>query len=90
MLVETELRGDREAVADPLTFDEQLQVLADLCRQLARALRNLTREITSEERELVSGLLAGLDRDLAEFRVAGAIVNKVMQPELRRNRGAAR
>jgi ParB-like chromosome segregation protein Spo0J len=70
-LVETELRGKRAASADPLTFDEQLQVLADLCRQLARALRNLTREITSEERDLVSGLLAGLDRDLADFRPPG-------------------
>ncbi|MDQ6877770.1 MAG: ParB N-terminal domain-containing protein [Candidatus Dormibacteraeota bacterium] len=72
-LVETELRGERAASADPLTFDEQLQVLADLCRQLARALRNLTREITSEERDLVSGLLAGLDRDLADFRPPGVI-----------------
>ena len=72
-LVETELRGERPASADPLTFDEQLQVLADLCRQLARALRNLTREITSEERGLVSGLLAGLDRDLADFRTPGVI-----------------
>ena len=72
-LVETELRADREAVADPLTFDEQLQVLADLCRQLARGLRNLTREITSGERDLVCGLLAGLDRDLADFRMPGLI-----------------
>jgi ParB-like chromosome segregation protein Spo0J len=72
-LVETELTGDKEAGADPLAFDEQLQVLADLCRRLARALRNLIREITSEERDLVSGLLAGLDRDLADFRTPGVI-----------------
>ena len=88
-LVETELRGNRAAPADPLTFDEQLQVLADLCRQLARALRNLTREINSDERELVIGLLGGLNRDVAEFRLAGAIANKMMQPELRRKTRAA-
>ena len=79
----------RKHAADPLTFDEQLQVLADLCRQLARALRNLAREINSDERALVIGLLGGLNRDLAEFRVAGTIANKMMQPELRRNEGAA-
>ena len=36
-------------------------------------LRNLTREITSGERDLVCGLLAGLDRDLADFRMPGLI-----------------
>jgi hypothetical protein len=32
--------------------------------------------MTSEQRELVSGVLGGLDRDLAEFRVTQAIDNK--------------
>ena len=44
--------------------------MADLCRQLARSLRNLAREITPDQHELVSGLIRGLDRDLAEFGLA--------------------
>src|SRR5450756_544116 len=70
--VDGALAGDPET-PEPLTFESRLDAIADLCRQLARALRNLAREITSEERELVSGLLAGLDRDLADFRTPGVI-----------------
>jgi len=53
--------------AEPLTFEGRLEVIADLCRQLVRALRNLAREISAEEREVVNGVLAALDRDLAAF-----------------------
>jgi len=70
--VDGALAGDPDT-PEPFTFDSRLEAIADLCRQLARALRNLTREITSEERDLVSGLLAGLDRDLADFRMPGVI-----------------
>ena len=70
--VDGALASDRET-PEPFTFESRLDAIADLCRQLARALRNLAREITSEERELVSGVLGGLDPDLAEFRVTEAI-----------------
>ncbi len=73
--VDSALTGDSET-ADPVTFESRLEVIADLCRQLARSLRNLAREITPDQRELVSGLIRGLDRDLAGFRVAPAIDNK--------------
>jgi len=53
--------------AGPLTFDGRLEVIADLCRQLVRALRNLAREISAEERDVIGGVLAGLDGDLAAF-----------------------
>ena len=78
LLADRDLDVDGAVAGEPnkpelLTFESRLAAIADLCRQLARALRNLTREITSEERELVSGLLAGLDRDLADFRMPGVI-----------------
>ena len=52
---------------------EPLLDVADLCRQLARALRNLAREITSEEREVASGVFAGLAETSRSSRVAGVI-----------------
>jgi len=58
------------APAEPVTFESRLETIADLCRQLARSLRNLAREITPDQHELVSGLIRGLDRDLAEFGLA--------------------
>jgi ParB/RepB/Spo0J family partition protein len=68
-LVETELSGDPEAVADPLTFDEQLQVLADLCRRLVRALRNLGSTVSTDERATVGDLLACLNAEMGDFRL---------------------
>ena len=53
-----------------VAFESRLETIADLCRQLARSLRNLAREITPDQYELVSGLIRGLDRDLAEFGLA--------------------
>ena len=67
--VDGALAGDPET-SEPLTFESRLDAIADLCRQLARSLRNLAREITPDQHELVSGLIGGLDRDLAEFRLA--------------------
>jgi ParB/RepB/Spo0J family partition protein len=55
------------ATPEPVTFESRLETIADLCRQLARSLRNLAREITPDQHELVSGLIRALDRDLAEF-----------------------
>ena len=68
-LVETELHADKEAVAEPLAFDHQLQVLADLCRQMVRALRNLSSTVSVNERTTVGDLLASLDPEMAEFRL---------------------
>jgi len=67
--VDGALAGD-PATAEPVTFESRLELIADLCRQLARSLRNLAREITPDQHELVSGLIRGLDRDLAEFGLA--------------------
>ena len=67
--VDGALAGDPERT-EPVTFESRLEAIADLCRQLARSLRNLAREITPDQHELVSGLIGGLDRDLAEFRLA--------------------
>jgi ParB/RepB/Spo0J family partition protein len=67
--VDGALAGDPETT-EPVTFESRLEAIADLCRQLARSLRNLAREITPDQHELVSGLIGGLDRDLAEFRLA--------------------
>jgi ParB/RepB/Spo0J family partition protein len=58
------------ATPEPVTFESRLEVIADLCRQLARSLRNLAREITPDQHEIVNGLIRGLDRDLAEFGLA--------------------
>jgi hypothetical protein len=67
-----------------LTFESRLAAIADLCRQLARALRNLARDITSEDHELVSGVLVRraaqgsateLGRRPAECRI-GLAVNR--------------
>src|SRR5260370_5793106 len=60
------LAGD-PATAEPGTFDRRLETIADLCPQLARSLRNPARELTPDQYELVSGLIRGLDRDLADF-----------------------
>jgi ParB-like chromosome segregation protein Spo0J len=67
-LVETELHADKEAVAEPLAFDHQLQVLADLCRQLVRVLRNLSSTVSVNERTTVGDLLASLDPEMTDFR----------------------
>ena len=72
--VDGALGGDPET-AESVTFESRLEAIADLCRQLARSLRNLAREITPDQHELVSGLIGGLDRDLAEFRLARLITN---------------
>jgi ParB/RepB/Spo0J family partition protein len=67
-LVETELCGDKEPVVEPLAFDEQLQVLADICRQLVRALRNLGSTVSVDERTTVGDLLACVDAEMTLFR----------------------
>src|SRR6266851_4856603 len=65
--VDGALAGDPET-AEPLTFDEQLQVLADLCRQLVRALRNLGPTVSTDERTAVDELLVCLNREVTDFR----------------------
>ncbi len=51
----------------PLSFQNQLPMLADLCRQLARRLSYLRSRLTDEQREQVSGLLADLRQALDGF-----------------------
>ena len=56
--------------SDPLAFENQLQILADLCRQLARSLSNLVPNLKDGERTQVCDLIAGLRHELDAFEVA--------------------
>jgi len=61
------LAGDPET-PEPLTFESRLDAIADLCRQLVRALRNLDPVVSADERRAVSDLLACVDAELTDFR----------------------
>jgi len=54
-------------VADAFAFDGRLAAVADLCRQLARALRNLRSIVTYEERSAVAEVLRSLRSELDSF-----------------------
>lgn len=75
LLADRELDVDRAvapepAAPEPLTFESRLEVIADLCRQLARALRNLDVGATPKERGAVSEVLAVVEADITAFRAA--------------------
>ena len=53
---------------EPLTFESRLDAIADLCRQLVRALRNLDPDVSADERRAVSHLLACVDAEMTDFR----------------------
>ena len=53
---------------EPLTFESRLGAIADLCRQLVRALRNLDPVVSADERRAVSDLLASVDAEMTDFR----------------------
>ncbi len=61
-----EEEGTRDE-SSPLGFQNQLPVLADLCRQLVRRLGYLRSRLSAEEREQVAGLLADLRQVLDGF-----------------------
>jgi ParB/RepB/Spo0J family partition protein len=65
--VDGALAGDPET-PEPLTFESRLEAIADLCRQLVRALRNLDPVVSADERRAVSDLLACVDAELTDFR----------------------
>ena len=65
--VDSALAGDPET-PEPLTFESLLDAIADLCRQLVRALRNLDPVVSADERRAVSDLLACVDAELTDFR----------------------
>jgi hypothetical protein len=65
--VDGALAGDPET-PEPLTFESRLDAIADLCRQLVRALRNLDPLVSADERRAVSDLLACVDAELTDFR----------------------
>jgi len=65
--VDGALAGDPET-PEPLTFESRLDAIADLCRQLVRALRNLDPVVSADERRAVSDLLACVDAELTDFR----------------------
>ena len=56
---------------DPITFESRLDVIADLCRQLARALRNLEPVVSVDERATVSELLKCMEAEATAFRRSG-------------------
>jgi len=53
---------------EPLTFESRLAAIADLCRQLVRAIRNLDPVVSADDRTAVSDLLACLDAEITDFR----------------------
>ena len=65
--VDGALAGNPET-PEPLTFESRLDAIADLCRQLVRALRNLDPVVSAVERRSVSDLLASVDAEMTDFR----------------------
>ena len=65
--VDGALAGHPE-IPEPLTFESRLDAIADLCRQLVRALRNLDPVVSADERRAVSDLLACVDAEMTDFR----------------------
>jgi len=65
--VDGALAGNPET-PEPLTFESRLDAIADLCRQLVRALRNLDPVVSADERRAVSDLLASVDAEMTDFR----------------------
>jgi ParB/RepB/Spo0J family partition protein len=55
------------SVAPPLEFTDQVRLLNDLCRQLARLVGNLWPRLSGEERALVRQILAGLQDRMDAF-----------------------
>jgi len=53
---------------EPLTFESRLAAIADLCRQLVRAIRNLDPVVSADDRTAVSDLLTCLDAEITDFR----------------------
>jgi len=56
---------------DLITFESRLAVIADLCRQLVRTLRNLDPVVSADERATVSELLTCLEAESTAFRRSG-------------------
>jgi ParB-like chromosome segregation protein Spo0J len=59
-------------VADPFAFEARLAAVADLCRQLARTLRNLRSIVTDDERSAVGEVLANLRSEFDAFEETAA------------------
>ena len=51
----------------PLSFQQQLATLADLCRQLLRLFDNIRSRLSPDERREVQAVLADLRRAIAGF-----------------------
>jgi len=59
------------AMSGPITFESRLAMIADLCRQLVRTLRNLDPVVSGDERATVSELLTCLEIESTAFRRSG-------------------
>jgi len=62
--------GAASAPEDPLAFETQIVLLADLCRQLVRLVSILRPRVTDEERPQVVSVLAGLIKVAHDFEEA--------------------
>ena len=63
---------DVAEVTNTFAFEARLAAVADLCRQLARALRNLRSIVTHEERSAVAEVLSSLRSELDSFEETAA------------------
>ena len=63
---------DVSQVADTFAFEARLAAVADLCRQLARTLRNLRTIVTDDERSAVAEVLSSLRSELDAFEETAA------------------
>lgn len=70
LTVEAALAKRPEVGGDPLAFETQLSLLADLCRQVVRLLGNLWPRVSEAERDEARSLLSGLVQALHEFEEA--------------------
>jgi hypothetical protein len=76
LLSNPELEVDESLTVDagppePITFASRLAVIADLCRQLVRTLRNLDPVVSADERATLSELLTCLETESTAFRRSG-------------------
>lgn len=73
LTVDQALTAHRPVSVNPLAFEEQLRILADLCRQIVRLLNNLKPRISEKERDDARAVLAVLLQDMHAFLDRGAV-----------------
>jgi ParB/RepB/Spo0J family partition protein len=74
LTVDQALSAHRPIGVNPFAFEDQLRILADLCRQIIRLLTNLKLRISEKERDEARAVLAVLLQDMHAFLDQGAVV----------------